>query len=294
MSAPMPRPDAIVHATGRDDVPMRCAVWWRGTPRPGNRRLGYIGAWPVQAEGCGGRLLERACRRLVREGCTYVVGPINGSTWHSYRIAIGGPAAPFFPFEPPRVDPSPFESAGFTVWGQYRTTSAAIAADERPKLARGLRIRALDPDRIDDELGLLHGISTVAFRDAFLFHPIPRAEFDALYRPRLERLEPRCVRIAEQRGEPVGFLFAFPLGDDAVVLKSLAVRPDHRRKGVGRALMQEATSRAARQGRSRAIHALTHDANISRRFAGVSPPVLRRYVLFGAPAAARTRLNSAR
>lgn len=287
-------PDAHVgvpDASGRD---LQCALWWRDTPRITGRRVGFIGHWPVNAGDVGARLLSRARRRLAQAGCGYVVGPIDGSTWHTYRLALGGPSAPMFPLEPPRLDPTPFEAAGFAPCGRYRTTVVPLPAHPRGTSMGRVRIRPLDPDRMESELAVLHALANTAFREAFLFRPIPRARFDALYGPRLAHVDPGCVRIAERDGEAAGFLFAFPGGEDAVVLKSLAVHPAWRRRGIGRALMQDAASRAAAEGRTRALHALTHDRNVSRRFAGMSAPILRRYVLFGASAASRSQALSAR
>jgi GNAT superfamily N-acetyltransferase len=54
--------------------------------------------------------------------------------------------------------------------------------------------------------------------------------------------------LAEQSGEAVGFALAWPEGLNAVKLGDLYVRPDHRGKGIGRALVRAVAELARSRG----------------------------------------------
>ena len=54
--------------------------------------------------------------------------------------------------------------------------------------------------------------------------------------------------LAEASGEPVGFVLAWPEGLNAVKLGDLYVSPEHRGKGIGRALVQAVAELARSRG----------------------------------------------
>jgi GNAT superfamily N-acetyltransferase len=65
-------------------------------------------------------------------------------------------------------------------------------------------------------------------------------------------IEQGWVRVAVGGdGEPIGFSVVIPTDDQVHELDGLFVEPDHMRCGVGRALVQDAATRAARAGAAR-------------------------------------------
>jgi [ribosomal protein S18]-alanine N-acetyltransferase len=65
----------------------------------------------------------------------------------------------------------------------------------------------------------------------------------------LEKSPRPFARVARLRGAVVGYLFAWFVLDE-VHLGNLAVHPDHRRQGIGRALLAELVTRSRRRGSS--------------------------------------------
>ena len=79
-----------------------------------------------------------------------------------------------------------------------------------------------------------------AYRDALLANP------DMIALPRWQ-LEDRCVRVAERDGQALGFSVVLPRSQTAI-LDGLFVEPDQWKRGIGRALMEDAFGLARAAG----------------------------------------------
>jgi hypothetical protein len=67
---------------------------------------------------------------------------------------------------------------------------------------------------------------------------------------------------------------------DTAIMKTLAVLPGRRSAGLGGLLLFRSYQAAREQGLGRAIHALMHDANVSRNLNREHTRTLRRYTLY--------------
>ena len=83
------------------DVFARCSLWWSETPPYPAQQLGLIGHYAARNAEAGVQLLNLACDRLARQGCTMVIGPMNGNTWQQYRLLTERGSEPAFFLEPP-------------------------------------------------------------------------------------------------------------------------------------------------------------------------------------------------
>ncbi len=263
-----------------------CSLWWRS---------GAIGHFRAQDAESGAELLRRACARLVERGCKRAVGPMDGSTWHDYRLVTERGAEPAFFLEPdtPAHWTGCFARAGFGVLARYRSglqddlavDEARLAGVARRAAAAGIRLRHFDPDRAGRDLGAMHALALEAVRDAFLFSPISRAAFAAQYARVLPFVRAPLVQLAEQGGELVAFLFALPDALEpvprTVILKTVAARRGRACAGLAQLLAARAAASARSMGFRRAIHALMHEGHVSRNWSARSARVIRRYALLG-------------
>ncbi len=261
------------------------------------------------------RLFRQAVGWLRETGAGEILGPMDGDTWHRYRLNAGpfdGPPFLLEPWNPPYYE-SLWEAAGFRVLESYfstRVDAAAVVAALEPKhraaLAAGYRLRRLDMGRFEDELRRLYRLSTVIFAGNFLYTEIPEREFLALYAGSRPILDPDLVWFASTaQGEDVGFLFAYPdrfravaamrgrrhlLARlrfllhrdevDAVDFKTLGVLPGHRRAGLAAALMYQGHRVALEKGYRTANHCLFREGNPSGEMDGGAGRLLRRYHLY--------------
>ncbi len=296
------RPDALwMLADAAGGVVGRCSLWWRHAPPLGDERLGLIGHYAVADADAAAQLLQLACADLVRHGCTRAVGPMDGNTWQRYRFLTERGPEPVFFLEPDNPDdwPGHFTAQGFTPLAEYYSALNTDLTHQDPRMpeiagrleGQGVTLRPLQFDRFEDELRRVYALSLLSFRQNFLYTPIGEDDFVAQYRGIRPYVRPELVLIAERMGEPIGYVFAIPdllqakrgQAIDTVIVKTLAVHPDHGGAGLGGLLVARCQEAAARLGYTRAIHALMHEANKSRRISSHTARVMRRYTLYSRP-----------
>lgn len=279
----------------------RCSLWRARDARGEPTTAGLIGHYSALDVDAGRALLEHASDWHRSEGCERVVGPIDGSTWHRYRLLTERGAEPVFFLEPDNPDdwPRHFADAGFVPLATYTSAlnSDLHQFDPRSDLRRselernGITIRTIDVERFDVDLAAIHELSLAAFAGNFLFSPIALETFVASYTPIRPHLVPELVLLAEQGGRLVGFIFGIPdlmeswRGEPirTVILKSLAVRPSCAGNGLGGLLVDDCQRAARKLGFDRAIHALMHENNLSRRISARYGTAIRRYTLYEKP-----------
>jgi GNAT superfamily N-acetyltransferase len=283
-------PDASLEQHDDGAIRARCSLWWRATPAHRGRRTGFIGAVESSGDDALAALLVRAAHRLRDAGCELAAGPVDGDTWHRYRLVTATDDTPPFPLEPYSLPDGvvPWRRAGFAPLETYTSfRDDALAERDRrvPALtarlhAAGVTLRALDLARFDDELAQIHALALRGFADAPLFAPIGVDAFGALYRPLGRLLDPRLCPVAEHDGRIAGVLFALrdSRAPHTVVLKTVVRDPHRRFAGLGFVLTDAARAAAHALGATRAISALQHDGSVARSLAAHAVP-FRRYAV---------------
>lgn len=301
--ARLPGEDSYLLVARRGDAPVarlsyRVARGLHGAPDS----TGVIGHYEADEDRAGVALLQEAVSRLDAAGATLVVGPMDGTTWGRYRLALPTPGTgdppPFLtePVNPPEY-PAQFEEAGFAPVSHYVsriiTDLDALGARTRDAedrmAAAGYRIEPMKPGRFGGTMDALYDLSLRAFVENPYYSPIRRDAFQAMYDPVRSFLDPELILLAHDAEDAVlGFVFAFPdllnAGESPprrVVVKSLAVDPEARGAGIGSLLLHELHRHAARRGYETAIHALMDADSASDRISRHGGDIYRRYALFG-------------
>lgn len=280
--------DAAGQACGRAAVTVNPGIEFEG------KKTALIGWYEcVEDSAAANALLEEATAHANRIGAEYLLGPMNGDTWHSYRIALPSPFPPFFlePYNKPWYA-TQFLGAGFAPVASYHSSNipagAEVGVEERTQrfAEEGITIRELDPERFDREVERIYAVSVEAFRPNPFYTPISLEETLAMYRPLQGIVEPAFAILAEDAdGETVGFAFAVrnlyaPPGDSLVV-KTAAVLPSQFGKGLGSLLIESIHARGRAHGYRTMIHALMYDGNPSARVLREESETVRRYELYG-------------
>jgi len=231
---------------------------------------------------------------------------MDGSTARRYRLVTErGEEPPFF-LEPDNPDdwPAHWTAAGFSSLAEYYSALQPTLDHADPRLpalsahfdGMDVCVRPLDLGRFDDELRLIYTVAAPSFLDNFLATPLAEPEFLAQYRPVRPYLRPELVLLAERGDRLVGFAFALPdwlqaqRGEPVttVIVKTLAVLPEVAGQGLATLLSARLQEQAVRLGFIRAIHALMHERNVSRRVSTrFDGHIFRRYTLFARPLDAR-------
>jgi ribosomal protein S18 acetylase RimI-like enzyme len=265
---------------------------------------GIVGHYEAVDGRAGVDVLRRACTVLAAAGAARVLGPMNGSTWGRYRLALppeeGGTGEPPFAGEPwnPPDYPQHWERAGFTVAATYLSAVARDLATPHPRraalekgvAAAGVAVRPLDPAGFDEAMHEIFELSARAFAGNLFYAPISAREFRAMYEPLRPLLDPELVRLAHARdGSLAGFVLAYPdfltkapgAPGGRLVLKTLATAEGARGIGLGSLLTDEVRRLAHERGFDCVIHALMHEENDSTRISRHTAEVFRRYALYG-------------
>jgi hypothetical protein len=260
-------------------------------------------------------LFQEALAWLRAAGAGPILGPMDGDTWHRYRLNVGPWDVPPFllePYNPPYYEPL-WTANGFVLLERYyskridpATVVAHLAGRAGEALASGYRLRPLDPTRFEAELTTIYELSHRIFAGNFLYTEIPAEEFIRLYAGAKALLDPDLVLFARSpEGEDVGFLFAYPdlfravaamagkrgllaklrfllhrREGDAVDFKTLGVLAGHRRSGVAAALFHEGHRRTVDKGYTYANHCLYKEGNPSGDLDGGQGRVMREYRLY--------------
>lgn len=276
----------------------RASIWNGQTPLLDGQPVGLIGHYAAFDAASGLTLLRDACNRLHRLGRSTIVGPMDGSTWNSYRFVTEPMDEPPFFLEPanPPDYPAHWQQVGFEPLANYFSSINNDLSIEDPRTADALArfeadggsIAPIDLDRFDDDLRDVGRLSIEAFDRNFLYTPTTLDAFVAQYTAVRSHLHPELVLLARRAGELVGFVFGVPNLAEAArgepirsaIAKSLAVKPGRTGAGLGSVLMDLFQRNARRLGFERVIWALMHEQNrsltISRRY---GQPI-RRYTLF--------------
>lgn len=263
----------------------------------------------------GKALLETATAWLKNNGAEVARGPINFSTWYSYRLVTEFFHAPPFLSETRTLPyyPAQWEKAGF----QATTFYFSAEVSDHQKMLDGLEakyaaftqagygIRSLDLDNWDQELETLFHLTAEIFAGNWSYSFIDSDEFLDLYAGSKSLVDPDLFLWAvDPHGKTVGFVFGYPDRAEAVrrmrgqrhwlaklryltapapdraVLKTLGVLPEARSAQVGSALVYQFHLNAQIKGYSRVIHALMHQDNHSLKISAHGGTPMRRYAVY--------------
>ena len=220
-----------------------------------------------------------------------IVGPMDGDTWHRYRLNLGPFDMPPFPLEPynPPFYAALWEAAGFAPLEEYHSkcvkdpaaAAEALAPFQQRALRQGGELRRLDRKRFTEELRLIYELSLRIFAGNFLYTAIPWPEFHQMYAPIELGLDADFIWFSrDATGHDVGLVFGYPGEHGSVNVKTLGVVPERRGTGLAAALMQRFYVMAVQKGYKCVNLCLIRQGNPAESLdAGLGQP-LRRYRLY--------------
>lgn len=274
-------------------------LWWKKVPQYSSMQTAVFG-YPSKGDETKISWLLRIARRLLLDKCcNCFVGPINHTTWNSYRLVtvnhkIGG--NDFFAGEPPQIDAfcnalrkenfSPIFTYRSTIENKLRCFESSRAELFKKFAKQQIVVTALSD--FDRERGLndIFKVTSQSFERAPLYCPITREQFYVQICNKMGRVPLEYSFLAHSRGRPVGFVVAYPdnksdSGRTRLIVKTLAILPERSLAGLGRHLLDYCYSKALREGIPMAVHALMRNGAISVNFASDSSKILREYALWG-------------
>ena len=275
-------PEILRHDRARATIYRSAASW-------GSQKTAAVGKFQCESAEAGATLLAEISEVLRTEGYGALIGPMEGDTWHSYRLVSESDGTAPFLMEPTSGphDRAAFQAAGFEDIAHYFSARVPVetALGNAPEPLEDVLIETWDGEDPEAHFSDVHALSTTAFAQNLFYAPISRAAFLEMYMPFVPLLKRDLILMARDagNGDLLGFLFGIPNyaegpQPESVILKTYAsLRP-----GVGHRLSHAFHQAAQAMSFKTVLHALIHDDNTSaRRSRQHGADVFRRYALMG-------------
>lgn len=225
-----------------------------------------------------------------------ILGPMNGSTWESYRFSLKSDFRPFF-LDQSNFDfyPDQFKVNDFDVDATYFSTiETELNEWEVEKVnrlkeqleSRGIQERSIDLENYETEIEKIHRFSNEVFANNRHFSPIEFEDFARKYRPLEEIIQPEFCRLCvDDSDEIVALFFGIPdLLDpkkETLVVKTVARKPERIYAGTTHWLGNSVIHRSKQAGIQTFIHALMYEDNVSLNLSyKYRSEIFRRYELY--------------
>ncbi len=264
------------------------AVLYRDAPLWEGKRCAAVGGIDFNSSQAGADLLNQISAQLKSEGFYGLLGPMDGDTWHTYRLVTFSDGSVPFLLEPTSRphDIEAFGIAGFSPVSDYVSARGKLADTLGPSPATppGITVSVWDGNDAEQLIIKLYEMSASSFAANRFFKPIGLEAFLEIYRPLFGMVDPAHILFAHSdEGQLAGFLFGMPDrpvegAKPTAILKSYASGV----RGVGHLLADTYHRRAIDMGFVDIIHALMHESNLSlERSAQHKATIFRRYALLG-------------
>jgi len=223
-----------------------------------------------------------------------IVGPINYSTWFSYRWMINGFSETKIHPEPsnPLYMPEIFKKIGFKEYKRYSSTlvesndSRQDYYEEKYKeiLNKNYTFKRYTSFKIYFVLKHIYNISIDSFVENPLYSNISFNNFKKIYVSDFNKKVKTqlIVDLCFYKKEPVGFVFIYknPYSDDIFVWKTIGIKRSFQNKGIGSAFRYIVHKTAIEKKCNFVLHHLTYVDNIVKKFRREDDKVIKNYALF--------------
>jgi hypothetical protein len=218
-----------------------------------------------------------------------ILGPIDNSTWFSYRIVSHSDNTPTFLMEPsnPLFYATALQTCGFIEKESYNSSITPLKAIHDPRAdsvvkrlqKEDITIRNIRMDSFEDEVQKLYELTHNSFKNNPLYESISKEYFVSLYSAFKPLVHPELCKIVEHKNEIIGYMFAY-LDTNRLIIKTTAFKPLKVSAGITLVLMEMMSKYALKKGATDIIYALMHNDNHSSKTAQKNAKVFRNYAVY--------------
>ena len=281
----------------RGDAPVgRFALYENHQLRYQNAPVACVGSYEcVNDPTVAYALLARAKNLALRLGHTYLIGPMEGSTWATYRFNLDSQAPSLVTPTHHAYYPDQWRAAGFAPIAHYVSNLDRTPAYDAARLQKfrrvfrekGATLRRLTAENLEGQLGRIGAFCNAAFADNFLFTPQTPVAFAAQYRAVAPLLDQGVSwTVEDHNGQLQALFFGIPdlacITERRLIIKTIATRPGSPFRGMASYLVVEAYAYALAHGYTSLLHAYMHTGNASINSSGkYTVQEHQRHVLLG-------------
>ena len=293
----------------------RCAALINPRLLDGDRPWGQAGFFEAVDDDAGRVVLDAAMAWLGERGCKRALGPMNGSTWHSYRFVVDWKDATPLLLEPnnPLRYPALWESHGWkrhdvAYYSSAHDNAAVVDALQKKHeavVSAGYRMEAVDLKDVQAVLKTMFELSRRIFSGNAFYSDLSFEEFAANNEGVERVLDQRLVQwLRGPADDVVGFAFGLPdhavaatrmRGDTGLLgklrfvtaprpkrnlVKTIGVVPEHRGKGLLSEIYFTQARAALDMGFSDGVVVLMSADNRSFTGTARAQSVIREYALY--------------
>ena len=278
---------------------------WHNRPDYNGRKTSYIGNVNIHEKYRKDeeQLFNKIFEELKKEGIETIIGPLNGTTWNTYRYVTEKGSRRQFLLEPWNEDYSVslFEKLGFKpLAGYISTVMEGMDSDGRRNLNKkieklkkfdyykDIKVESAENKDLLTVLNKVYDLTVEAFKNNFLYSELEREIFLKMYMSYEDKIIKKFFKMLYLGDELIGYVFGIPdyaeLGYkgkiDTIILKTIAVSPIYNGKGMGYILINSLVEEAEKEGYENVIYALMHQSNVSKNIGLLLGNMLRKYTLF--------------
>ena len=286
------------HVLLRNDMPVGRYAYYENPKLVLNeKKTAMIGSYEcIDIDEASERLLKHSINLSKIRSCSELIGPMEGSTWQTYRFSVHNDHPNFFmePYHHTYYNRQ-FVNAGFKPIAHYYSNLDRNIAFEDDEIAsmeheyniKGATIRTLNMEQIEKDLSAIARLSIEGFANNYLYTPISVADFVKKYKRLSSYFDPELIWIIEDNlNEIHAFIFAvkdhFDPSEKTLIIKSLVRKKDSPFKGVGKFLSAKLYQIAKARGYNKMIHALMIEDNASRKISErMAVDHYKSYLLYG-------------
>ena len=299
------RPSEIVIFNDESNIVIGSLHLWHNRPDYNGRKTSYIGNVNIHEKYRKDeeQLFNKIFEELKKEGIETIIGPLNGTTWNTYRYVAEKGSRRQFLLEPWNEDYSVslFEKLGFKpLAGYISTVMEGMDSDGRRNLNKkieklkkfdyykDIKVESAENKDLLTVLNKVYDLTVEAFKNNFLYSELEREIFLKMYMSYEDKIIKKFFKMLYLGDELIGYVFGIPdyaeLGYkgkiDTIILKTIAVSPEYNGKGMGYILINSLVEEAEKEGYENVIYALMHESNVSKNIGLLLGNMLRKYTLF--------------
>ena len=278
---------------------------WHNRPDYNGRKTSYIGNVSIHEKYIKNeeKFFNEVFKELKKEGIETIIGPLNGTTWNTYRyVTDKGHRSPFL-MEPWNEDyyVELFEKLGFKPLAYYISTvmenmnpvqrghlSKKIEKLKKFDYYKDTTVKSAENNDLITVLNKVYDLTIEAFKNNFLYSELDREIFLKMYMSYEDKIVKKFFKMLYLKDELIGYVFGIPdyaefqykEKIETMILKTIAISPRYNGKGMGYILIDELVKEAEHSGYKNVIYALMHEKNISKNIGSLLGDELRRYALF--------------
>lgn len=278
---------------------------WHNRPNYNGRKTSYIGNVNIHEKYRKNedKIFNKVFKELKKKGIKTIIGPLNGTTWNTYRYVTDKRNHPPFLMEPFNEEyyVELFKKIGFEPLAYYISTimenmnpvqrghlSKKIEKLKKFDYYKDTTVKSAENNDLITVLNKVYDLTIEAFKNNFLYSELDREIFLKIYMNYEDKIVKKFFKMLYLKDELIGYVFGIPdyaeleyKGKiETMILKTIAISPKYNGKGMGYILIDELVKEAEKSGYKNVIYALMYEKNISKNIGLLLGDELRRYTLF--------------